>query len=165
LDRHLLIVANGFRVAGFLLGIPSLLVCLWLTWGLIELAWLKPDKAALSGSQSIDIGRDGIVGIAVALATGVGKAFEFAGGATAFVMRMLDITAAALAVLGACLFFTGRGLFLHAAWARMIAGVAASGILLISFLALTSLRRGGTFALIPIGVSIYLLWVLVRRFN
>jgi hypothetical protein len=165
LDRHLLIVANGFRVVGILLGIPALLLCLWLTWGLIELAWLKPDKAALGGSHAINIGRDGIVGIAVALATGVGKAFEFLGGATTFVMRILDITAAALAVVGACLFFTGRGLFLHTAWARFIAGAAASGMLLVSFLALTSLRRGGPFALIPVGVSIYMLWVLARRFN
>ena len=142
-----------------------MLLCLWLTWGLIELAWLKPDKAALSGSQAINIGRDGIIGIAVALATGVGKAFEFVGGATTFVMRMLDIAAATLAVVGAVLFFTGRGLFLHAVWARLVAGAAASGMLLVSFLALTSLRRGGTFALIPVGVSIYMLWVLVRRFN
>jgi hypothetical protein len=159
-----MIVANGFRVVGFLLGVPSLLVCLWLTWGLIELAWLKP-KADLSGGQAINVGRDGIVGIVVALATGMGKAFEFAGDAAAFAMRIADVAAVALTVAGACLFFIGRGLLLHAGWARIAAGVGASGILLISFLALTSLRRAGTFALIPIGVSIYMLWVLVRRFN
>jgi hypothetical protein len=164
LDRHLLIVANGFRVVGFVLGIPSLLVCLWLTWGLIELAWLKP-KPDPSGGQAINIGRDGIVAIVTAIATGMGKAFEFAGDAAAFAMRMVDVGAVALTVVGACLFLTGRGLILHAAWARIAAGVGASGILLISFLALTSLPRGGTFALIPIGVSMYMLWVLVRRFN
>lgn len=164
MDRHLLIVANGFRVIGFLLGIPSLLVCLWLTWGLIELAWLKP-RPDPSGSQAINVRRDGIIGIVVGLATGMGKAFEFAGDVAAFAMRMVDVGAVALTAVGACLFLTGRGLMLHAAWARIAGGIGASGILLISFLALTSLPRGGTFALIPLGVSIYMLWVLARRFN
>jgi hypothetical protein len=52
--------------------------------------------------------------------------------------RQSDSPSSWAALAGACLFFTGRGLFLHSAWARIAAGVAASGFLLISFLALTS---------------------------
>jgi hypothetical protein len=165
LDRHLVIVANVFRAVGALLGIPSLLACLWITWLLIELAWLKPDKATQSGFDAINTGRDGIFGIIGVGATAVLKAFEFLGDAATWALGILDIAAAALTLAGACLFFTGRGLFLHSAWARISAGVTASGFLLISFLALTSLRRGAPFALIPIGASIYMLWVLIRRFK
>ena len=165
LNRHLLIVANAFRVVGFLVGIPSLLICLWLTALKFQLFWLKPDKSIQTSGEAINIGRDGIVGIIVAGATVIGKGFELANSAAGWIAGILDIAAAILALAGACLFFTGRGLVLHAAWARIIAGVAASGILLISFLALTSLRRGAAFALIPIGISIYMLWALIRRFN
>jgi hypothetical protein len=165
LDRNLLIVANGFRIVGSLLGIPSLPFCLWLTWGLIDIASVKPDKASLNSSDTTSIGRDGIIALVAGFAKGMGKAFEFATEATTFAMRILDVAAAALTLVGACLFLTGRGLIVHAAWARIVAGVGASGILLASFLTLTSLRRGGTFALIPMGLTIYVLWVLVRRFN
>jgi len=165
LDRHLLIVANGFRALGFLLGVPSLLACLWITWVLIDFASLKPDKSAQTSEEAINIGRDGIVGLIVAGAKVGVKGLELVGKASAWALRLIDVAAAALTLTGACLFFTGRGLVLHAAWARIIAGLAASGIFLISFLALTSLRRGAAFALIPIGVSIYMLWALIRRFN
>jgi len=159
------IVANGFRAVGLLLGIPSLLVFLWLTALKLELFWSKPDKAAQSGSEAINIGRDGIVGVVVALGTVIGKGFEFAGNAAGWVAGVLLVVAAALTLAGACLFFTGRGLILHAAWARIAAGMAALGFLLVSFLALTSLRRGGVFALIPVGAAAYMIWVLIRRFN
>jgi hypothetical protein len=165
LNRHVLIVANAFRAAGFLLGIPSLLVCLWLTALKLELAWLSPDKSVHSGGNAVNIGRDGIVGIVVGLGTVVGRGFEFFGNAVGWIAGILDVAAAALTLAGACLFFTGRGLVLHSAWARIAAGVAASVLLLISFMAMTALRRGAAFALIPSGVSLYILWVLIRRFS
>jgi hypothetical protein len=164
LSRHLLIVANGFRAVGLLLGIPSLLVCLCLTAVKIDLARSKPDPSAQSGSD-INLRRDGIVGVVGVVATAIVKPLEFVGKGVDLVAGILDIVAAALTLAGACLFFTGRGLVLHATWARIAAGLGASGFLLISFLAMTALRRGVAFALIPIGVSIYMLWVLIRRFN
>jgi hypothetical protein len=165
LNRHLLIVANAFRTVGLLIGIPSLLVFLWLTALKLELAWLKPDPSVQSASEAVNIGRDGIVGIVVGIGTVIGKGFEFFGNAAGWIAGVFEIVAAAITLACACLFFTGRGLALHAAWARIAAGVTASGFLLISFMAMTALRRGAAFALIPIGVSIYMLWVLIRRFQ
>jgi hypothetical protein len=126
LSRHLLIVANGFRAVGLLLGIPSLLVCLWLTVLKIDLARPKPDPSAQSGSD-INLGRDGIVGVVGVVATVIVKPLEFIGKGVDWVAGILDIVAAALTVAGACLFLTGRGLVLHATWARIAAslGLAA----------------------------------------
>jgi len=149
---------------GLLLGIPSLLVCLLLTAFKIDIARSKPDPSAESGSD-INLKRDGIVGVVGVVATVIVKPLEFVGEGIDWIAGILDIVAAALTMAGACLFFTGRGLVLHATWARIAAGLAASGFLLISFLAMTALRRGAAFDLIPIGVSIYMLWVLIRRFN
>jgi hypothetical protein len=165
LNRHLLIVANAFRVVGFLVGIPSLLICLWLTALKLQLFWLKPDKSIQTRGEAINIGRDGIVGIIVAGATVIGKGFEIANSAAGWIAGILDIAAAILALAGACLFFTGRGLVLHSTWARIAAGFASAGFLLVSLTTMTALRRGTGFALIPIAAALYMLWVLIRRFN
>jgi len=149
---------------GLLLGIPSLLVCVSLTALKLDLYLAKPGPSAQSGSE-VNLGRDGIVGIIVAAGTVIGKGFEFFGNALGWISGIFGIVAAAFAVVGACLFLTGRGLVLHATWARIAAGLAAMGFLLVSFLAMTSLRRGGAFALIPIGVSVYMLWVLIHDFT
>jgi hypothetical protein len=163
LTRHLVIVGNGFRTVGLLLGIPSLLVCLCLTAVKIDLARSKPDPSAQSGSD-VNLKRDGIVGVVGAVATVIVKTLEFIGKGVDWVLGILDIVAAALTLAGACLFFTGRGLVMHATWARIAAGLAASSLLLISFLAMIALRRAAAFALIPTGISIYMLWVLIRRY-
>src|SRR5579862_7162372 len=157
---HLLIVANGFRVVGLVLGIPALLLCLWLT---ADLARSKPDPSTQSGSD-VDLQRDGIVGVVGVVAKVIFTPLGLIGQALEFVARIIDILAAMLAVAGACLFFTGRGLVLHAAWARILAGLMASGFLLVSLMAMTVLKRGAAFGLIPIGMAIYMLWTLIRRF-
>jgi hypothetical protein len=165
LSRHLLIVANGFRAVGLLLGIPSLLVCLVLTAVKIDYARSKPDPSAQSGSD-INLKRDGVVGAVVGVAAIViVKPLEFVGKFVGWAAGILDIVAAALTLAGVCLFFTGRGLAMHTTWARIAAGLGASGFLLISYLTMTALKRGAAFALIPIGASIYMLWVLIRRFS
>jgi O-antigen ligase len=146
-----------------LLGVPSLLLCLWLIPFWYQEARLKPAEGT---KESINIQRDGIVGLVVAGATVAAKGFQLVSGAAVWLMGILSAAAAALTVAGALFFFTGRGLLLQAAWARILAGLMSGGALMVSFLVLTSLRRGAAyFALIPLGLSIYVLWVLVRRFN
>jgi hypothetical protein len=165
LDRHLLIVANTFRIAGCVLGLPSLLVCLWLTAIWIQTTFLMP-KISEAGTPDINIQRDGIVGLLVLGGTMVGKAFQFAASAFTWIAGVVDIAAFALALIGAALFFTGRGLVGHATWARILAGVAAFAIFAVSFLAFTSIRRGPNFiALVPLSAAVYALWVLIRRFG
>jgi hypothetical protein len=112
LNRHLLIVANGFRAVGLLLGIPSLVVCLWLTAFKIDLARSKPDPSAQSG-YDINLKRDGIVGVIEVVATVIVTPLELIGKAVDWLAGVFDILAAALTVAAACLFFTGRGLIQH----------------------------------------------------
>ncbi|HYL72562.1 MAG TPA: hypothetical protein VEU96_00065 [Bryobacteraceae bacterium] len=165
MSRHLLIVANGFRAVGLLLGIPSLVVCVWLTATKIELARAKTDASAQS-SPDINIKRDGIVGVVSAVATVFAMPLWLFSKVADWIADLADILAAVLTLVSAFLFFTGRGLVLHATWARIAAVFETSVFLFISFLVMIALRRGAaTFALIPIGGAIYMLWVLVRRFN
>ena len=147
---------------GLLLGIPSLLVFLVLTAFKIDVARYKPDPSA----TDINLKRDGVVGaVSGVAAIVIVRPIEFVGKFLGWAAGILDIVAAALTLAGVCLFFTGRGLAMHATWARIMAGLGASGFLLISYLTMTALKRGAAFALIPIGVSIYMLWVLIRRFS
>jgi hypothetical protein len=163
LNRHLLIVANGFRAAGFLIGLPSLLLCLYAGWIWIDVGVRAPDKVVTS---PVDIQRQGLVGLLIAGANVIGKGFELFVRASRLVLILISIVAVALTLVGASLFLLGRGLFHHALWARIVAEICASGALMISFLTLTSFRRGAVFlALIPLGISIYVLWVLIRKFS
>ena len=166
MPRHLVIVANAFRTAGLLIGTPSLLAFLWLAVLWVQLWWLKPDRSVHDAAPTVNIQRDGLVGLLVAGATVVGKGLEFASNVATWVLGALSVAAAVLTVAGVTLFFTGRGLFAHAAWARVFAGLASALVLVVSFLVLTSLRRSSAaVALIPLGLSGYALWVLIRRFN
>ena len=123
-----------------------------------------PDKGVTSAP--VDIQRQGLVGLLIAGANVIGKGFELFGKASRLVLSLISIAAVALTLLGASLFLLGRGLFHHALWARIVAEICASGALMISFLTLTSFRRGVVFlALIPLGISIYVLWVLIRKFS
>ena len=170
MGRHLLIVANGFRAVGLLLAVPSLLVCLWITWILIQIALMKTGKPAADSEAlnmtAADISKYGLIGLLMLGAKAAVKSMELVSGLALWALRAIDVVAAILTLIGASSFLTGRGLILHAAWARIAAGLIASFFLLASFLALTSMRRGANLiALAPIAVSLYMLWVLTRRFN
>jgi hypothetical protein len=59
-----------------------------------------------------------------------------------WVTDLLDVVAFALTLAGTCLFCTGHGLVLHATWARVLAGLGATGSLVVSFLVMTALQGG-----------------------
>jgi hypothetical protein len=147
-----------------ILGIPSLLVCVGLTAFKIDMGRSKPDPSAQSRGD-VDLEGEGIVGLVHTVVAGIVTSLGFIAKGLDWAAGVLAIVAGALALSGASLFFTGRGLLLHQTWARVVASLATLGLLLISFLVMTSLRRGGAVAVIPIGMSVYMLWVLIRRFN
>ncbi len=161
LDRHLSIVANGFRAAGFVLGVPSIAALLFLSWAWIS---LRPGHPLVA--PTTDIGKYGLIALLSSGAYGVGKVFEFFGGATRWVAGMLAVLSFCTTLFSASLFYTGRGLMAHALWARLAGGILTFGLLLLSFAGMMSLPRGGAWiSVLFAGLATYAMWVLGWRFS
>lgn len=159
--RHLLIVAIGFRLTGLLLALGSIaaLVDLGDTVLLIRRT-PPPDTGA-----PLDVGTYGLVALLVNTARGAGYLLH----ALAAVVGVLLVILMALAVLallfGVLLYLTGRGIGHHATWARIIAMLISAGLALTSVGLMVAMRRDhAPFAALPIGLSLYTLWVLIWRF-
>jgi hypothetical protein len=161
LDRHLSIVANSFRAAGCLLGIPSLGALLFLVW-----VWISLRPGPPLTAPATDIGRYGFVGLLNSGAYGAAKAFELFGGVSRWVAGILGMISLAATLAGAGLFYTGRGLSHQAQWARIVGGVLAFAWLLFSIGGIQTFERGGALlSLLFAGAATYTTWVLVWRFS
>jgi hypothetical protein len=164
---HLKIVAGEFRVAGLLLGIPSAAALAYLLYAIIDLRSTPappPDH-----SSYLEVGKYGLVGLLNNGVKGIGAVFgkplEMAAQAAMWVIVALAIASLVAALFAVLLYFIGRGIGHRAMWARIFGIVLTSGFLLVSILALTSLRRDlAPIAVLPIGLSLYTLWVLGWRF-
>jgi hypothetical protein len=159
MDRHSWIVANGFRVAGCALGLPSTVALVYMVWARVGLYSQPPPSA----DGATDIATYGLVGL---LLTGVNLAGKLLGPLGSVFVVLVDIliaTSLIAVVLSVALFLTGRGLGSHAPWAR-IAGSSFSVVsLAFSVGWLVLLRRGPNLAgLLPLSASVYILWVLSR---
>jgi hypothetical protein len=164
---HLKIIAGEFRVAGLLLGIPSAVALMGLVYTIVDLRSTPappPDH-----SSYLDVSKYGLVGLLNNGAKGIGavfgKPFEMAAQAAMWVIVALAIASLVAALFAVLLYFIGRGIGHRATWARILGIVLTSGFLLVSIMALTSLRRDlAPIAALPIGLSLYTLWVLGWRF-
>ena len=161
MDRHLSIVANGFRAAGWLVGIPSVAALLFMIWVLISLRNPTPPDP-----QYTDIGKYGLVGLLQSGACGLGKVFQFFGGLSRWVAGVLAGVSVLLMLFSAALFYTGRGLHHHATWARITGGLLAVLLLLFSSGLVLGLPRAGAWSsAVILCASVYALWVLGWRFS
>jgi hypothetical protein len=164
LNRQLSIVANVLRILGVLVGVPSL----------AALAVVVPDvvflhrAVAMGGSHNLDIQKYGLVALLANAANGVGSVLGFFAGVGSWVLTVLSVVLFALVLLATALYFTGAGLARRAAWARIVAGLIFAGTLLVCtpvlVFTLTSRPALGVIPAVPVGASVYALWVLVRRF-
>jgi hypothetical protein len=159
--RHLVIVAIGFRVTGLLLALGSIadLVDLGHTALLIRKT-PPPDTGA-----PLDVGTYGLVALLANAARGAGYVLH-ALTAVAGVLLVILIAFAVLALLfGVLLYLTGRGIGHHATSARIMAMLLSTGLALASVSLMVAMRRDhAPFAALPIGLSLYTLWVLIWRF-
>jgi hypothetical protein len=159
--RHLLIVAIGFRLAGFLLALSSIaaLVDLGDTVRVIRRTPLPDTNAPL------DIGTYGLIALLVNTARGAGFALH-AFAVIFWVVLVILIAAAVLGLLFAVLLYlTGRGIGHHATWARIVAIMLSAGLALTSCAVMTVMQRNlAPLAALPLGLSLYTLWVLIWRF-
>jgi hypothetical protein len=167
MSPHLLIVAIEFRIAGLLLGLPSLAALAGLIYTGVDLATTPlppPDN-----SEYLDVQTYGLAGALQNGGKGVGailgKLLELLSGAALWVIALLSVVTLLATLFAVLLYVTGRGIGQHAGWARIVAIVLAAGLLLVSIGVLALLRRDlALLAGLPIGLSLYTLWVLGWRF-
>lgn len=159
--RHLLIVAIGFRVTGVLLAVLSLAALADLTRTAIELRRTPP----VDRSAPLDIGTYGLVGLLSNAARAAGHVLHAFAGILVVFLAILAIAAVVVLLLGVLFYLTGWGIGQHATWARMIAMLLSAGLAVLSGAVMVAMPRDNApYAALPIGLSLYALWVLIWRF-
>jgi hypothetical protein len=159
--RHLLIVAIGFRFAGMLLAVASTttLVDVAGTW--FEIRRLPPPEIG----PPLDLKTYGLVGLLHNAARGFGYGVHAMAGLFSILLVVLAVTAIFGLLVAVLLYLTGSGIGRHAIWARIVAILTASLLALASCAVMAVMRRDhAPFAALPIGISLYALWVLIWRF-
>jgi hypothetical protein len=159
LRNHRLIVGRGFRIGGWLLGVPSLGALLLICTSLFVLR-PSPDR-----SSYLDIGTYGIAGLLANGARGIGKVFEWFGGIAAWIEEALAVGLVGAVLFAAALVFTGRGIARQSAPARIVALALSVVFLFFWLVVLLSLPRGAM--LVPaagVGASLYAIWALGWRY-
>jgi len=161
LRAHRLIVASGFRIAGWGLGVPSSLSFLGFTAGSI----LLRRASAADKSHYLDINTYGLVGLLANGARGLGKVFEFLASVGAWVAAALAILSLFAILFSVILYFTGRGIDHQATWARIAAGLFSLCGLLFAIGAWFTFRGDAALvACLLISAFLYVLWVLGWKF-
>ena len=165
MNRQLSIVAGGFRVAGLSLGVAAIAALIVIVPDIFALRQL----GAAGHSQYLDIQKYGLVGLLQNGANGVGSVLGFFAGAGSWVLAILAIALCALLLFAVIVFLTGRGIRRRARWARIVAVLISASVLLLFsptlLLVLHTQRPAlGAITALPIGASLYVLWVLIWRF-
>lgn len=160
--RHLLIVAIGFRLAGFVLGVASIATLVDLADTALMMRRTPPPEAG----PALDISTYGLVALISNAMRGLALGVHALAGFLTIILVILAIGAVFALLLGIVLYLTGRGIGHHAMWARVSGIVLSIGLALVSCAIMAVMRRDhAAFAALPIGLSLYALWVMVWRFD
>jgi hypothetical protein len=158
---HRLIVARGFGIAGWALGIPSALAAIGLGVGAVVMG-ARPAPP----SEALSVGDYGLVGLLSNAAIGLAGVLSFLGGIAAWLMGLLAVAALATALFAGLLYLIGRGLRVSAPWARVLAIVLSALLAVNALLVLTVAQGAARLAdsLLLAGLA-YALWALGWRFK
>lgn len=159
LPRHRLIVAAGFRIAGWVIGIPALLASIGLGVGAVLLGG-GPSK-----TPYLDDAKYGLVGVLTNGVHAVVDVITFIGAMAGLFLAILAVLAVVIALFAVLLYLIGRGLRVAATWARVAGGLVAAISMLNAAIALSLLSGGGEVVdgVVIAGLA-YGLWVLIWRF-
>jgi hypothetical protein len=161
LNRHLSIVAAGFRFSGFVIGAPSVLSLI----GAAAAAIFLQFRPAPDASKPLDIQTYGLVGLLSNGARAVNHGVNALLGAAEIVCLFVAAASLAVALFAVLLWFIGRGLGRRKLWARIGASLLCAVLTLMSAAALASVSRGGEpVAALALGVSLYALWAVLFRY-
>lgn len=162
MPRHRLIVARGFRVAGWILGLPCLALLVMLCIDLVALhQGVPPDS-----SQPLDVQTYGLIARLSDAMRGLGAMFGVFGAIVGWFMVLLAVVLFVLTLLAIAMVITGRGIQKSATWARVVAILICVGFL-VAWLAALAVLPGYWIAIafIAIGILVYLFWVMIWRFD
>jgi len=159
LPRHRLIVAAGFRIAGWVVGVPALLASIGLGVG----AFLLSDQP--SKTPYLDDKTYGLLGVLTNGVHAVVDVIGFIGAMAGLVLAVLAVLGVLVALFAVLLYLIGRGLRVAATWARVAALVVVAILMLNAAIALSLLSRGGEIADAALMAGLaYGLWTLIWRF-
>ncbi len=159
-NRHIVYVANAFYGLGVLFGLPSLAGTVFFGLAALRLYLAGPAASVTPASGGSNSGVD----LILLAARAAGAVFGFIGAIGDAVVRGLAVASVAVLLLSLTLLFTGRGLHAHAGWARVVAGLMLTCLLLLGLLGLLSIQSRGLFAMLLTSASGYGLWALWRGF-
>jgi hypothetical protein len=159
LPHHRLIVAAGFRVAGWVVGIPALLASIGLGVSAVLLGG-GPSKTPYLDDRTY-----GLAGVLTNGVHAVADVIAFIGAMASLVMAVLAVLGLLVALFAVLLYLIGRGLKAAATWARVLGALVAALAMVNAAVALSVLSREGQIvdAVLIAGLG-YALWVLVWRF-
>jgi hypothetical protein len=118
-------VAIAFKVVGALIGLPSLAVLV-----LYAINEIRSRMTAAPGKTNFGDNPDGLLLLLKGMTESIGALARLAGSLSQFLFNSLAVVAVFGLVLALALWFTSRGLQVHATWAR----VSAFGLLLLALL-------------------------------
>jgi hypothetical protein len=159
--RHLLIVATGFRLAGILLGVASMTALMDVTETWLYIRQMPPVETG----PPLDIKTYGLVGLLSNAARGFGYGLHALAGLLSIIMAIVAVAAAFALLVAVLLYLTGSGVGHQANWARFVAILISIALGFTSCAIMVAIRRDlAPLAALPIGFSLYALWVLLWRF-
>jgi hypothetical protein len=159
LPRHRLIVALGFRIAGWVVGIPALLASVGLGVGAVLLAD-GPSKTPYMDDKTY-----GLLGVLINGVHAVTDVVAFIGAMAGLVLTIFAVLGVLVVLFAVLLYLIGRGLKVRAAWARVLAGLVSLLTLANAAIVLSALNRAGEVVDgAVIAGSLYVLWTLIWRF-
>ena len=151
----------GFRIAGLALVLASIAALA----DLADTAWVMRQTPPPDAAAALDIQTYGLVALIANAARGAGHALHALAGILSIILVVFAVAAVLALLFGVLLYLTGRGIGHHAVWARIMAMLISAGLALTSCAVMIMMRRDhAPFAVRPIGVSLYSLWVLIWRF-
>jgi hypothetical protein len=161
MTRHLLIVATAFRLAGILLGVASLTALMDITETWFYMRQMPPVETG----PPLDIKTYGLVGLLSNAARGFGYGLHALAGLLSIIMAIVAVAAAFALLVAVLLYLTGSGVGDQANWARFVAILISIALAFASCGIMVAIRRDlAPLAALPIGFSLYALWVLLWRF-
>jgi hypothetical protein len=161
MNWHRRIMALGFRFAGFLLAMTSLVVLEEAGYS----AYVVHNAPPPDNSAPLDIGKYGLVGLLTNGAQVAGRAVHTLSFAAAWVLAAVAIVAFVVFLLAVLIYFTGGGISRQRGWARVVGVLLSLVLALITIPALFVIDRGAIpVVAVPAVLSLYTVWALIWRY-
>ena len=145
-----------------LVGAPAVAGCVAMTIGALDFQ----HAAAPDDSHMLSVHTYGIAGLLTDAGVGLDHMFGFFAGFAAWLLAALAVLALIVALVAVLIYLVGRGVGRKALWARIVGGLLAVGLALMSLIAFANLPQRLMAAPLPaMAIALYTLWTLIWRFN